>query len=578
MMSFFVRKHLYQKQNLSLIFKLFSFVLCMGFSVNSFAAIVVPAAADPSRISEQLFSPPEKKKEFPGISAPELKKKEPTAAAKKIRFVLEDLVISGNTVLSEKELSPLYQQYMGKKISLAELQDIAHAITVKYRKGGYILSKAIVPPQRIGKDGLAHIQVVEGSVVHVSATGELDDGLRDLLLAYGDRIMRSKPLHIDALERYALLANDLPGSTVKVVVIPSRETPGTAELNFVVEQESRFEGHVAVDNRGTRYLGPGQVRAGIAVNALFTGSETRLHGVAATDFEELRYLSLEHKQSIGSNGATFHFVADVSQTEPGFDLEEFDVEGESYGLSAKISYPLVRQRKQNLTVEGGFRAENSKTDILGERLYKDQMRVLFGGLSYEFADQMRGVNFLSLDLSQGIDGLGAGSKGGIQRSRPDGEFDFTKLNWRASRLQHLWSYFSILVDLEGQLTSDGMLSSEEFGFGGPEFGRGYDPSELVGDRGVAGKAELRFDAHPGVTLLEDIQLYAFYDIGKIWNEDSANQEDDESASSAGFGGRFFFNKYLYGNLEFAKPLTRDVAIEGDRDPRVYFALVLSGGK
>lgn len=32
-----------------------------------------------------------------------------------------------------------------------------------------------------------------------------------------------------------------------------------------------------------------------------------------------------------------------------------------------------------------------------------------------------------------------------------------------------------------------LLSPKQFGVGGSQFGRGYDPSEITGDSGVAGK-------------------------------------------------------------------------------------------
>jgi hemolysin activation/secretion protein len=120
------------------------------------------------------------------------------------------------------------------------------------------------------------------------------------------------------------------------------------------------------------------------------------------------------------------------------------------------------------------------------------------------------------------------------------------------------------------------LSSEQFGFGGSQYGRGYDFSEITGDSGLAGKAELAYTIRTGQKYLGSYQPYVFYDLGKVWNRTpAAGQPSHESAASAGAGTRFTFTPALLGDLFVAKPLTRDVSSRGDSGDDIRFKFALT---
>ncbi|MEZ5918475.1 MAG: ShlB/FhaC/HecB family hemolysin secretion/activation protein [Alphaproteobacteria bacterium] len=74
--------------------------------------------------------------------------------------------------------------------------------------------------------------------------------------------------------------------------------------------------------------------------------------------------------------------------------------------------------------------------------------------------------------------------------------------------------------VRGQWASDALLASGGSGAGGVNYGRACDPSEIVGDEGVAGKVEVQWNEPRKFDMFEDYQLYGFYDIGKVWNQDA----------------------------------------------------------
>jgi hemolysin activation/secretion protein len=201
--------------------------------------------------------------------------------------------------------------------------------------------------------------------------------------------------------------------------------------------------------------------------------------------------------------------------------------------------------------------------------------VLRVGGNYERADAWRGVNTASLTVSQGFDVFGATKSGSPNLSRARGVSDFTKANADVSRTQPLWDAFSGYVLVSGQKSAHSLLSAEQFGIGGSAIGSAYDPSEIVGDDGLAGRIELRWDAPPPGIGDVSYQVYGFWDGGEVWTRTpSAGQPSQQSLASAGIGLRIALTQWLYGTAEIAKPLTRPIATRGEsgNDPRFFFSL------
>ena len=128
--------------------------------------------------------------------------------------------------------------------------------------------------------------------------------------------------------------------------------------------------------------------------------------------------------------------------------------------------------------------------------------------------------------------------------------------------------------MKGQLASAPLYSSEEFDYGGTEFGRAYDPAEIVGDYVFAFGLELNY---LGIERYKDFKLnpYIFYDIGKVYNLDTGGI--NESAASTGFGLKFLYNENISFDLGMAWPLTRpaDNPLHGNgKNPRFTFNLDL----
>lgn len=559
------------------------FLLCLMTGATfvaphaALAADPLDSRADPSRVGEQLAP----SLEMPNVQ-PEVEVKSPInqqmpAGAEKIKFQLTGVVLEGVTAYTQSSLESLYADKLGTTVSLADVYAIASALTTKYRNDGYILSQVVVPPQTI-ESGIVRLQVVEGYVDQITVEGDDKQSAIDFIRQYAGHIKTGQALNVRDLERYLLLINDLPGVEARSVISPSETKTGASDLRIIVKRDS-FDALVSADNYGTRYLGPVQVSTAGSLNSLF-GLNERITGqfVAAPNSGEgpdLAYISLGYEQPVGSYGTVIELTGTHTNTEPEYDLALFNVTGRSDFVSLKATHPFIRSRSKNLNGFIGldWRDVISK-NILDRR--EDRITALRFGGKYEFLNTSWlgvGLNSFDLQLAKGVDIFGVSQGRDANLSRSLGDPQFFKVNLDVQRLQRLSNEMNLLVQARGQMADVPLLSSEEFGIGGPSIGRGYDPSEVVGEEGMAGKLELQWNEPKEIPYIEKYQLFTYYEGGTVWNKDATTSAAErDSIASAGVGARVDFTETTTGSVTLALPLTRDVATMRDKDRRLFFSV------
>jgi hemolysin activation/secretion protein len=546
----------------------------------------LPGPVQPAQVSKSLQQEQRQRTSQPTLSpSVEQPKQEasPLATeAQKIKFVLNGIIIEGNRVYSTDQLKALYADKIHKKITVAELFGIVQGITNYYRNNGYILSRAILPPQHV-KNGIVTIRVIEGYIDKVDVSGT-PRGAKCQILAFGKQITKCKPIEISRMEKYLLLANEIPATQVKAVLAPSKTETGAADLTLVSENKP-VTGYFSYDNYGTRYIGPQQMTANLGFNSFITsGDSTQYTTTRVPKGGEINYNDINYSMPLDAYGTRWLVGGTRTHTHPLFVLQPAQIDGLNNNYYTTIQYPIIRKKDQSLTFRTGFNyLDSNVTTIQNLELYTDHLRSIDLGGTYNFADKWNGSNMISIDFRQGLPIWGYTADTNVQTaltSRPGGRGTYTKFAGQASRWQAIKGPISLFALASGQYAFNPLLAAEQFAFGGSQLGRGYDPAEIIADKGLAGSAELRYDLGIGRFMLQGLQFYTFYDAGVVWNYLFVGGVPvKQSATSAGAGMRFFFTKYVSGNFMWTQPLTKQVAAEeliGDGwRPRVFFSVVAS---
>ena len=472
--------------------------------------------------------------------------------------------VQGATIYADARLRAITTRLPGPEVPLARIEQARLAILALYRNDGYALTTVTA---RIDAAGALRFVVVEGRIADVKLEGDIGPAGTQVLRFLRHLTAGGGPVNNADLERWLLLANDIPGVTVRGVLQPSTTDPGSLTLVAQVSRQA-FNGLATADNRAYRLTGP--------VEGLLV-----LDANSFTEFGERTEVSLYHTEGgtqnfgqasseffVGDSGLRVRLYGGNGQATPAGFLRDIDYHGYTTVFGASASYPLIRTRTQTLNLSGYLDAieseikDDSGADGVEQRQGRDSLRVGRIGLSYVRPDLLLGgdraaVTTVNARLSQGLPFLGGTHNDNPTATRIGEQTNFTKLAGDITRTQTLFSPFAgATVALRGLLTGQASNSvippAEKFFLGGSEITRGFYAGEATGDIAYAWTAELQLNtsldlAMFGQQFVVASQLYAFYDRGEAWQ----NQASDPNyrLSSEGIGARFNITRFTEFDIE-----------------------------
>lgn len=557
-------------------------LVALGFlsvsPLSAHAQQAVTGTTDAGRIEQQLMRTTPRPQVSERIEVKPAAPDQMPEGAGSMAFVLGNIGVDGMTIYKDSDIASLYAGKIGQTITLADVYAMAADLTAKYRNDGYVLTQVIVPAQTID-GGSVRLQAVEGFINNLAIQGELSETELSLVNAYAAQAKSDGPANIRDLEQALLLINELPGLNARSVISPAKDVVGGADLDIVIERDP-YDLQLGFDTYGSPYLGVAQMSAVGSLNSVFGLGEkitTELSYAPGPGFvKELAYGSLSYEQPLGPWGTKFTLLGSHGSTEPGDSLIDFDIKGASTLFSARVDQPVIKTRDLGFSLHALLDSRNSVTKSNLEPTRTDNVRSLRAGADLTFTDSIfkTAYNALGVEVSHGIDIFGASDKGDANLSRADGDPNYTKIQMDYERLQHIYRGFSLLFGAKGQYSNSILLSGEEFGVGGATIGRGYDPSEIVGDKGVSGKLELQWNPAVAAPFVSSLQFYTFMDAGRVWNKDATTAADERiSLVSTGIGFRTSLAWGTDVEMFMAMPMNRDVDSRDSQTPRTAFKLV-----
>lgn len=532
----------------------------------------IPAAVRPGAIEAQY-----EVEIAPGVSmAPSVVspyEPEQPPNAGDIEFTLSGVTLDGAATLPPSSLAPLYSEKIGKTVRLAEIFDIARAITRRYADEGYPLSLAYVPTQEI-ENGAVRIRIVEGFIGEIAVAGA-PRGAEGRLRKLGEKIMADRPLRQKTLERYLLLANEIPGLSVTGVLARGAAPDSGVRMTLVAERK-RVAASANVNNRASRAVGREQVVGRAMFSSLLTGVDRiGLSAVQSIKADELSVFGGNYSTILNAEGLALNIATTRSEAAPGVPfLRVLGFETQGWTAGAGLSYPLIISRDVKLAVSGmvnwkEFRSAFGVTPNTLDRLWTSDFEA-----ALSIKDKWDGVNAIGLSVAKGWDIFDATEAGSPLASRAGAGAKFLAVGAEISRIQRLAEWADMTVAVKAQTADNPLLSSEQCGFGGAGFGRGYDPFEIAGDRCIVGLVEFR--ASPSFLDRGQFKAQPFisFDAGAVQQKGPLAVGEDRNGSlySLGAGARFVLTKYVAASAEVGVPLKGTVAQEGDDDPRFFFSV------
>lgn len=469
------------------------------------------------------------------------------------------IIIDGLQALARSDFASVIEPYAGRSLSRAELARLVDAIAAEARGRGYILATAWIAPQAL-TGGMLHVAVDEGRIEEVRIIGADEPVIRRQL----EPLLAEPALTNAALQRAVMLADDLPGVWIRKTRF---EREGERRILVVEARREDFAGSAQIATDGTRPVGPVRARINLDANGLLSPADQVELSLSTTplDPEELAFFSARYSVVVNDQGTSLGVFGSYSRTEPGAYLAASELLGRSWRGGVRMRHPVLRRQRRGLWLEASGEVQDLRQDSFGALARHD--RIALARLGFYGFGPLAGGNLQGrATISQGFDMLGATELGDPLASRGDAPAGFTTLTWWLNWRRGLAERLSLSLAMNGQVSTDPLLIGENFAIGGNAFLRGYDFGQRIGDQGIAGLGELRYDWPGALGMVRHLQLYAFADGGTVTN--LAGGRGSGTLASSGAGLRTDITRDLDFDLEIAVPLTEARFDTNDNSPRI----------
>ena len=505
-------------------------VALLALSQSAFAQLQLPPGGGGQM--QQIPPAPTLKKAVPQIRIEQVGTPA-SAAADSVKILVNSLNVTGQALYSEAELIAITGFRPGSEVSLSELRAMAAKIADHYRKNGYFLAQAYLPPQDI-KDGSVTIAVIEGRYGSVTLRNQskLSDAQANGLLA---GLNRGDTIAVAPLENRLLLLSDIPGVNVRSTLAPGTEV-GTSDLIVDVTPGRTVTGSVEADNAGDYYTG--EYRAGATVNFNnLAGQGDVLSFRGLTSGSGLKYGRASYQMQFGKATAGVAYTA--LEYRLGEEFTPLQAHGTVEIASVYGSYPLIRSRNTNLYALAGYDAKTFQDKVdLTNSVIDRKADVWWAGLHGNHLDGFGGGGASSYSLTQTFGDLDIETPAAlaVDAATAQTNGNYQKLAYHAARVQRVTERVSLYGAINGQFASKNLDISEKMGLGGPYAVRAYPVGEAYSDEGYVVNLEARLllpkfsQGMPG-----QMHLVGFVDTGTVTHYKNPWTAGDNSRTLSGAG-------------------------------------------
>jgi hemolysin activation/secretion protein len=407
-------------------------------------------------------------------------------------------------------------------LSFAQIQAIADQITQAYRLAGFLVAKAIVPPQQIDAGGTLTIQVVEGRLGQVRVQGS--NRYRTSTLAAPMQPLVGQPVQLKSLEQAVLQARALPGVSISPVLAPGAN-PGETDVILVAQDSGRpYAVRLGASNQGTDTSGRYRLEAGVTLySPMGVGdllSASYAYGLNPNDsWVGAAAYSLPFDSARGVTGVVGFSRSELEITTGPFAALELN--GPTTQGYTGLDWKFIDRPGLQAQLSGRYIHETARLDGLGQRLSDHTFDVVEAGLAVRHEQAgSRAINFAQLTLRKAVKD-GSAEQNLIYNAH-DSYFWLARV--ALSRLQAFTPDQRVSLRANAQFTGSALTPLEQFSIGGPNSVRAAPLSAALGDRGVQGTFEYQIDA-PGFAKAaspfagrswgEVLTVQAFYDWGRV---------------------------------------------------------------
>ena len=469
-------------------------------------------------------------------------------------FDVMDFAIEGNTVLPVEAVEQAVTPFLGPHKTLADVEAARAALEKTYQDRGYLTVFVDLPEQSTA-GGVITLKVLEGRVERLAVTGSHYYS-QGYIRNHVTELAEGKVPNFGVVQAQLAQVNRSEDRQVQPVLKPGAD-PGTVDAELMVKDQVPLHGTVELNNNNSPYTRPLRLQTALHYDNLFQ-SDQSLTVAAITAPQDLRQSRVFSGEYVVPNdaGDSWHFSGLFSDSNVSV-LSSSTILGHGYDLGIKRQLALPGAADLVHAVSLGLDFKVNKQRILaGGDAVSDPVKYapLSAGYSAYLQAPSGALTVVNVNTVLGVKewlkanhncGSGEQDQFACVRSNADGGFGYLRLDLRRTQPIAKWQ---LEARLGGQVSTQQLVSAEQFALGGTDTVRGYLAAEGVGDDALLGSLQLDTPnlasaAAQGSTptdgawrRLQEARLYAFVDAGRARTiEPSAGQAAMQTLASVGLG-------------------------------------------
>lgn len=516
----------------------------------------------------------EELKELPGRG---LAPTAPVAPVETRCFTFKIIELNGADSLSVRERDALLEPFVGRCISVTQLNEVLKAITDHYIQEGLVTSRAYLPQQDLSQ-GRLQVLVVEGKLENLKSAADSGLSTRELAMAFPGS--EGQKLNLREIEQLLDQLNRLQSNQAQMEITPGNVVGGSDVLVKNTPQKP-WRASLARHNDGQKSTGEQQWGVGLDWDSpLGLADQLNLRsGHDAVSDHQRTYQSNMLNYNLPWGWWNFSYAYSESEYRTlgqgaGFD---FKYTGESQTHQFRAERVIQRDAQGKTSLIAGLSHLRTRNFIEDSELANGGQRITEAQVGFVHG-RIVGSGFANLELGmqQGIGALDAMGDGHPAGNEPTARY--RKYTATLSFLQPFQigeERFSFTSLATGQRSEDMLYNSQRISISGQSAVRGYKEQFLSGDSGGYWRNDLRWIRPVTLGWLQPVlQQYGMglgYDQGVIRHDtNSGGQNGRVSSSSLELFAR---GKYLTAGVTFAHSLERPAALS-EREAPIYFRIEL----
>lgn len=468
-------------------------------------------------------------------------------------FPIREFRLEGISAVATSDVLGRLQALVGEARTPEDLQTAREIITGIYADAGFEAVDVQVPAQDVTA-GVLRLVVVETRLgqVKVQAGQHFDaDNARRSLPA----LREGEVLNTTALRESLAQANRHEAKQTHVRLAPA--AAGKVDATVSVRDRNPQRIGLLVDNAGS--VRNDRLRTGVEYrhSNLFNRDHVLdlQYLTEPTNIQDVTIFGAAYRVPFYAAGGVLDVTLGYSDVDSGTVGTIFTISGRgtTVGLRYTLDIPPLASLQQQLGLGAELRDYRNSVQFLGAGPSLTPDIVLHPlSLHWQGAlDWRAGSSTFNVSASHNIAGGADGEQPSFSASRAGSDAEYDILRYGIAHTLPVGASMALRLALNGQQTSDLLVSGEQFGIGGAASVRGFDERALIDDNGRRAVAEWQLPAwEPSFAGGAQWRPRLFIDHGQLSrNRPTVVERQDAELTSAGAGASLGYGNWLFIDLD-----------------------------